>query len=164
MTEPVEMTMAHLEQMSEDVRSVEGPGRITKTFNETLIAEFRATAGKLSGEFARSRFLLLTTTGARSARQRVTPLAYIPIDERIVIIASMGGAPTSPAWYHNLVTNPEVSVELGAENYQARAVVTAGADREALFDRVKTKLPIFAEYERRTERVIPVVELVRLNP
>ena len=161
MTDTAELTIANLNRMSEEVRSDGGPAAATKSFNESLIAEFRANGGQLSGELARARFLLLTTKGAKSGKERVSPLAYIALDGRILIIASMGGAPTSPAWYHNLVANPEVAVELGEERYTATAIVTEGADRDDLFTRVCAKIRTFAEYEERTTRTIPVVELRR---
>ena len=157
-----DLTMANLTQMSEEVRSPAGPAAGTRVFNEALITEFRQNSGVLSGELSRARFLLLTTTGAKSGRVRTTPLAYIRVDGRILIIASMGGAPSSPAWYHNLVAHPEVNVEIGAEAYRAQAVVTQGEDRNALFGQVCAKLPVFAEYQTRTPRMIPVVELRRL--
>ncbi len=163
MTDRMELTMGNLVKMSEEVRSESGPADTTKSFNEALIAEFRANGGKLSGELARSRFLLLSTKGAKSAKERISPLAYLSIDERLLIIASMGGAPSSPAWYHNLVANPEVTVEIGADTYQARAAVTEGPDRDDLFAKVCAKISTFAEYQSRTTRVIPVVELIRLE-
>jgi len=91
------------------------------------------------------------------------PLVYLTIDERLLIIASMGGAPSSPAWFHNLVANPEVTVELGGETFRARAVVTEGSDRDDLFAKVCAKISTFTEYQSRTDRVIPVVELVRID-
>ena len=161
--EPEALTVDNMNRMAEEVRSETGPASTTRSFNEALIAEFRANGGRLSGELARGRFLLLTTTGARSGRQRTTPLTYLVIDGRIVIIASMGGAPASPAWFHNLVAHPEVTVELGGETYRARAVVTEGPDRDDLFAKVCAKISTFADYQARTTRVIPVVELQRLD-
>lgn len=161
MADGMDLTMGNLVRMSDDVRSESGPGDTTKAFNEALIAEFRANGGRLSGELATTPFLLLTTTGARTGRQRTTPLAFLRIDGRLIIIASMGGAPNSPAWFHNLVANPEVTVELGTETFTARAVVTDGADRDDVFAKVCAKVDTFAVYQSRTERAIPVVELVR---
>lgn len=163
MTDSAELTMANLGKMSDEVRSETGPAATTRTFNESLIAEFRASGGVLSGELARARFVLLTTKGAKSGRERTTPLAYSKVEDRILIVASMGGAPSSPAWYHNLVAHPEVTVEIGAETYRAQAVVTEGADRDGLFAQISAKLPVFAEYQNRTTRLIPVVELCRID-
>ena len=164
MSNRIELTRENLlERLAGEVRSPEGPGTFTKSFNETLIAEFRANGGALSGELEQSQLLLLTTTGAKSGKKRISPLAYIPVDGRILIIASKGGALTHPAWYWNLVTHPEVTVELGAETYGALAVVIEGLERERLFAEVASRKPNFADYQRRTDRVIPVVELRRID-
>ncbi|MBF6591301.1 MAG: nitroreductase family deazaflavin-dependent oxidoreductase [Ktedonobacterales bacterium] len=132
-------------------------------FNQTLIAEFRATGGKVSGQFARSPLLLLTTIGAKSGQPRTMPLAYTTDGDRLVIIASKGGAPTNPDWYHNLVANPLVTVELGSERFQARAVVPAGQERERLFNQMAERMPFFAAYQRKVTRQIPVVVLERVG-
>lgn len=164
MSDHIELTRANLlEGVAGEVRSPDGSGAFTKSFNETLIAEFRSNGGVLSGELAKFQFLLLTTTGAKSGLQRTTPMAYIPIDGRILIIASKGGAVTHPAWYWNLVANPEVTVERGAETYPALAVVIQGAERDRLYAEVASRKPNFADYQRRTDRVIPVVELRRID-
>ena len=92
-------------------------------FNRQLIEEFRANGGKVSGMFAGAPLLLLTTTGARSGQPRVAPLAYTTDNGRVVVIASKGGAPTHPDWFHNLRANPEVTVELGTETFPARATI-----------------------------------------
>jgi len=155
------LSVENLSRMADDVRSAEGPGATTKAFNEALISEFRAKGGKLHGELSRARFLLLTTTGARSGRKRTCPLAYFVLEDRLVVIASKGGAPTSPAWFANLVANPGVTVELGAETFEATAVVLEGEDRDRLFEQVASKSRQFAEYQQRTTRKIPVVQLVR---
>jgi len=160
MSNSVELTLTNLlEGLASEIRSPGGPGTVTKTFNETLIAEFRANGGELKGELARSPFLLLTTTGAKSGRQRTTPLAYVPMDGRLLIIASKGGAPTHPAWYLNLCAHPEVTVELGNDTYRALAVVIGGFERDGLYAEIATRIPTFADYQRRTDRVIPLVEL-----
>ncbi len=105
--------------------------------------------------------LLLTTTGAKSGTQRTTPVVYTRDGDRIVVIASKGGAPKSPAWYHNLVANPVVTVELPGETFAARAIVQSGAERERLFQAQAAQMPNFADYARKTTRVIPVVALER---
>ncbi|MPY95945.1 MAG: nitroreductase family deazaflavin-dependent oxidoreductase [Acidimicrobiia bacterium] len=157
----VELTVENLGKLTDDVRSASGPGATTRSFNETLIAEFRANGGQLAGDLARARFLLLTTTGARTGRQRTCPLAYHKVDDRLLVIASKGGAPTGPAWYANLVAHPEVTVELGAETFSAKAAVLEGEERARMFEHVATRVSQFADYQRRTSRVIPVVELLR---
>lgn len=159
----MELTRENLLQgLASEIRSPSGPGNFTKAFNEALIAQFRASGGQLTGDFAAAEFLLLTTTGAKSGRRRTTPLAYVALDGRILIIASRGGAPQSPAWYFNLIANPEVTVELGEETYQAKAVELKGADRDDSYAEIARRLPTFAEYQSRTDRIIPVVELRRL--
>ena len=164
MADRIELTLENLlEGLAGEIRSPEGPGAFTKSFNEALIAEFRANGGVLSGDFAQAEFLLLTTTGAKSGRRRTTPLAYVRIDERVLIVASKGGAPANPAWYSNLVANPEVTVELGDETYQAAAVPVEGADRDVLYAEISSRIPTFADYQRRTDRVIPLVELRRIE-
>lgn len=162
MSNRIELTSSNLlEGLAGEIRSDSGPGGFTKNFNETLIAEFRANGGKLSGDFEDATFLLLTTTGAKSGKQRTTPLAYIPINGRILIVASKGGAPTHPAWYWNLVAHPEVTVELGPETYLAQAVPVQGLERDTLYDEIASRLPAFADYQERTDRVIPLFELRR---
>ena len=113
----------------------------------------------MTGDLRGGRILLLTTTGARSGQRRTIPLAYIRHDHRIFIIASRGGTDVHPAWYHNLVANPRVTVERGAETYEADAVVLPEPERSEVYAVAARKIATFAEYERRTERVIPVVEL-----
>lgn len=157
----VALTRANLGALTDEVRSERGPGSTTKAFNTALIAAFRANGGSVPGDFDRAPLLLLTTTGVKSGAKRTNPLAYVRVGDRILIIASMGGAPTSPRWFDNLVAHPLVTVELGAETYAARAVVTAGAERDDLFRAVVAQLPVFGEYQARTPRQIPVVELVR---
>ncbi len=131
-------------------------------FNQQLISEFRSNGGKVSGMFAGSPLLLLTSRGAKSGELRTTPLVYTRDGERLVIVASKGGAPTNPAWYHNLVTNPTATIELGDETFEARASVAEGEERDRLFDAQATLMPNFADYQRKTSRRIPVVVLERI--
>jgi deazaflavin-dependent oxidoreductase (nitroreductase family) len=132
-------------------------------FNQSLIEEFRANDGKVTGVFAGRPLLLLTTTGAKSGRPRVSPLVYTTDGDRIVTIASKGGAPTNPDWYHNLVANPVVTVELPGETFQARATVIEGEERQRLYDAQAALMPGFAEYQQKTTRQIPVVVLERIR-
>lgn len=134
-----------------------------QTFNQALIAEFRANEGKVSGQFAGRPLLLLSTTGARSGQTRPSPLAYTTDGEHYVIIASKGGAPTHPDWYHNLVANPIVTVEVGTEQFQARATVAEGEERMRLFNQMAARMPGFGEYQRKVERQLPVIVLERLD-
>jgi deazaflavin-dependent oxidoreductase (nitroreductase family) len=131
-------------------------------YNRQMIDSYRAKGGKLTGgPFNDRTLLLLTTTGAKSGREHTTPVAYTRDGDHLVIIASKGGAPTHPAWYHNLVANPEVTVEVGAERFAARAMVTEGAERDRLFNQMAAKMPGFADYQRNTTRQIPVIVLER---
>ncbi|MGJ6966682.1 nitroreductase/quinone reductase family protein [Streptosporangium sp. G11] len=129
-------------------------------FNQQVIEEFRASGGRVGGPFEGARLLLLTTVGARSGARRTTPLGYLPDGgERVLVIASAGGAPNHPAWFHNLVANPLVTVEDGIFTYEARAVVLEGAERDRVFARAAEADPGWADYQAKTTRVIPVVAL-----
>ena len=132
-------------------------------FNQRVISEFRANQGKVGGQFANIHLLLLTTTGAKSGRVLTKPLAYTRDGERLVVIASFAGAPKNPAWYHNLVANPVATVELGSERFRVRATVTAGEERQRLFNRQAAQMPIFAEYQQKTTRQLPVLVLTRID-
>jgi deazaflavin-dependent oxidoreductase (nitroreductase family) len=131
-------------------------------FNRNLIDHFRANAGEIKeGMFKGAPILLLTTKGAKSGTTYTTPLVYTRDGDRLVIIASKGGAPTNPAWYHNLVANPTVTIEVGPEKYEANAAVAQDGERDRLFDAQAALMPNFAEYQENTTRRIPVVTLER---
>ncbi|MEA2523740.1 MAG: hypothetical protein QOF33_4854 [Thermomicrobiales bacterium] len=132
-------------------------------FNSKLIEEYRANGGQVGGDFAGAPLLLLTTTGARSGQPRVAPLVYTKDGDRLVLIASKGGAPTNPDWYHNLVAHPEATVELGTESFGAKATIPEGEERDRLYDQMSSQMPGFAEYQRNTTRRIPVVVLERVG-
>jgi deazaflavin-dependent oxidoreductase (nitroreductase family) len=132
-------------------------------FNDAIIEEFRANGGRLGGAFKGAPMLLLTTTGAKSGRERTTPLAYTTDGDDLVVIAPMGGAPKSPAWFHNLVANPGVTVEVGTDTYAAHAVAVEGDERDRLYAQMAAVLPNFTEYQQKTTRVIPVVVLTRVG-
>ncbi|MGI5164871.1 nitroreductase/quinone reductase family protein [Spirillospora sp. CA-253888] len=129
-------------------------------FNKPIIEEFRANDGRVGGPFEGGRLLLLTTTGARSGRPHTTPVGYLPDGDRDLVIASAGGSPRHPAWFHNLRANPRVTVESGAFTYEADALVLEGAERDAAFARAVEAEPGWAEYQAATTRTIPVVALV----
>ena len=132
-------------------------------FNQKLIVEFRANGGKvLSGPFVNSPLLLMTTTGAKSGRPFTTPLVYTKDGDRIVIIASKGGFPTHPAWYHNLKAHPTTTIELGKEKFQAKATITTDPERQRLFDAQAKLMPAFNDYQKNTTRQIPVIVLERI--
>jgi len=130
-------------------------------WNTKIIEEFRANAGNVGGQFAGAPVLLLTTTGAKTGRRHTTPTMYLPDSERLMVFASKGGAPTNPDWYHNLVAHPRVTVEVGAETYDAEAVVLTGEERDQLYARQAQLYPGFAEYQAKTKRTIPVIALQR---
>lgn len=129
--------------------------------NNQVVQEFRANKGKVGGPFEGRPMILITTTGAKSGRRRTIPLVYLQDGERRLIFASKGGAPTNPDWYHNLLAHPDVTVEVGDETYQARAVVLTGDERDRVFARQAAALPTFADYQARTKRTIPVIALER---
>ncbi len=134
----------------------------TKDWNKAVIEEFRANEGKVGGQFENISLLILHTTGAKSGLPRVNPVAYVADGDKLVIIASKAGAPTNPAWYYNVVANPEVNVELGTEQFPVQATVTSEPERSELYDKVAALYPGFTEYQRNTKRVIPVITLTRL--
>ena len=134
-----------------------------KAFNQALIDEFRANDGKVGGAFADAPLLLLTTIGAKSGQQRTSPVVYTADGDRLVIIASYAGRPVNPAWFNNLVANPEVTVEVPGETYAARAVVASGEYRDRLYAAQAAQMPAFGEYQAKTTSQIPVVTLERMN-
>jgi deazaflavin-dependent oxidoreductase (nitroreductase family) len=132
-------------------------------FNQSIIDEFRANGGKVGGQFEGATLLLLHTTGAKSGKSRVNPLAYFRIDDKLIIIGSFAGAPVNPAWVHNLRANPQARVEIGAPSGVQAFDVTArelpDAERDELFPKVTALAPGFAEYQSKTSRVIPLFDL-----
>jgi deazaflavin-dependent oxidoreductase (nitroreductase family) len=130
-------------------------------WNRQVIEEFRANAGRVGGQFEGAPLLLLHTVGARSGAARVNPLVYQADGDRYVVFASKAGAPTNPDWYHNVRANPAVRVEVGPDTLTMRARVAEGDERDRLWGRQKELMPGFADYERATDREIPVVVLER---
>jgi deazaflavin-dependent oxidoreductase (nitroreductase family) len=129
------------------------------TINRHVIAQFRA-GGEIDG-MHRDRLLLLTTTGRHTGNPHTTPMMFHRDGNRILVIASAAGAPSHPQWYLNLLANPLVTVEVGTEQYQARAT-DAGEEREHLWTIIKQHYPFFADHEvKATPRTIPVVILER---
>ena len=129
--------------------------------NQKVIEEFRANDGKVGGFFANNTLLLLHTTGAKSGKERINPLVTFEDGDRLVIIASKGGAPSHPDWYHNIVANPVVKVEYGAESFEAQAAVASEPERTRLYEIMETIMASFTEYKEKAGRVIPVVTLSR---
>jgi deazaflavin-dependent oxidoreductase (nitroreductase family) len=128
-------------------------------FNRGIIDEFRANGGRVGGRFDGAPMLILHTTGAKSGAERENPLVYARRGDDVVVFASKAGAPTHPAWYLNLVANPDASIEIGTETRQVRARVAEGDERDEIWSRQKAAMPGFAEYEQKTSREIPVVIL-----
>lgn len=131
-------------------------------WNDKIIAEFRANEGKVGGPFEGAPMVILTSTGAKTGKPHTNPLMYLPDGNRVVVFASMGGAPDNPQWFNNLVANPDATAEVGTEQFKVRAVVTQGEERDRLFGEQKKRYPQFAEYETKTTRKIPVVALERV--
>ena len=135
-----------------------------KDFNDQIIEEFRANDGRVGGPFEGGTLLLLHSTGAKSGRERVNPVAYRPLEgDAMAIFASKGGAPTNPDWFHNLVANPDATVEVGTDTYAVRARVAQGEERDRLWNKQKADAPGFADYEGKTTRQIPVVILEKVS-
>ncbi|MGA9872510.1 MAG: nitroreductase family deazaflavin-dependent oxidoreductase [Rhodococcus sp. (in: high G+C Gram-positive bacteria)] len=128
-------------------------------FNDQVIAEFRANGGKVGGPFEGAPMLLLHSIGARSGAERISPLMYLPDGDRHVIFASKAGADTNPDWYHNLMKEPRTTIEVGSQVLEVVAEEVTGEERDTLYRRQAELYPGFADYEKKTSRVIPVVVL-----
>ena len=128
-------------------------------WNRKVIEEFRSNAGQVGGNFAGAPLLLLHTVGARSGHERVNPMMYQDLGGAVAVFASKAGAPTNPDWFHNLRANPEVTAEIGNETRDFRARTAVGEERERIWRKQKQDYPGFADYEAKTDRVIPVVIL-----
>lgn len=133
---------------------------MAKDWNTPIIKEFRASRGKVGGPFKGAPLLILHTRGAKSGKTHVNPVMYQDLgNHRVAVFASKGGAPTNPDWYHNLVRNPRATVELGTETFDVTATVARGDERRRIWTTQKQRYPTFAEYERKTKREIPVINL-----
>ncbi len=131
------------------------------SWNRQRIEEFRANKGKIGGLFKDAPMLLLTTTGAKSGKRHTIPLVYLPDNDRFVIFASNAGSPTDPDWYHNIVAHPQVTIEFGTEIFDATATILTGEERNQLYNRQAEVNPVFADFQAKTARVIPVIALQR---
>ena len=131
-------------------------------FNEKIIDEFRANGGKVGGPFEGAPLLLLHTTGAKTGRTRVKPLAYRRDGDRLVVFGTKGGAPTNPEWYYNVRANPRVTVEVGSDRFEADATVAPPDERDRIWRLQTRDVPVFANYQQKTDRTIPVVILERV--
>src|SRR5713226_5561205 len=132
-------------------------------WNRRIIEEFRENGGKVGGPFEGARMLLLHHKGARTGTERVNPLVYQPVGEGFAVFASKAGAPANPDWYHNLIANPEATVEVGEDTVRVRARIAEGEERDRIWAKQKQDRPNFADYEKKTSRQIPVVILERLD-
>ncbi|AWT53773.1 MULTISPECIES: nitroreductase family deazaflavin-dependent oxidoreductase [Mycolicibacterium] len=130
--------------------------------NRAVIKEFRETGGKAGGVFEGKPLVLVHHVGAKSGKQRIAPLVPLLDGDRIYIFASKGGADTNPDWYHNLVANPDTVVELGSETFPVKARVLSGDERDEIYAKQVALEPQFGDYQRKTTRVIPVIELQRV--
>ena len=128
-------------------------------WNKNVIEEFRANDGVVGGPFEGAPVLLLHTKGAKSGKERINPMMYLDYEGKRYIFASYAGAPTNPDWYHNLVANPDVTVEAGTETYEATATPVSLEERDRIYPVQAALFANFAEYETLTTRKIPVVEL-----
>ena len=127
-------------------------------WNTKVIEEFRANDGKVES-FGNAPLLILHTIGAKSGEERESPVLYREQGDNLLVFASFAGAPVNPAWFHNLVANPEATVELGTETRSVRARIAEGEERDRLWEWNKQDYPGFGDYETKTDRVIPVVVL-----
>lgn len=130
-------------------------------FNRAIVDEFRANGGKVGGPFEGATLLLLHTVGAKSGQPRLSPLAYLTVDDKMLIVGSYAGAPKHPAWVHNLRANPRARIEVGAEDYEVTARELSEGERAATYPRIVEVAPVFAEYQANTTRAIPLFELTK---
>lgn len=156
------LTYEAADRMTAELFSSSGAAEATRQFNQALIEEFRENGGVVRGEIADGgmQYLLLTLIRKSNGRQRTVPLTYVSAGDRLFVVASKGGHDQSPLWYHSILANPEVTVEVGRERFGAIASVLAGDERDEVFSLCVEKQPLFGEYQAKTERTIPVVELV----
>jgi deazaflavin-dependent oxidoreductase (nitroreductase family) len=134
---------------------------IARIFVQGQALIYRATGGKLASTMQGDPIIVLSTRGRKSGKVRHLPLARLIEGDSMYVIASLGGAPKNPDWYHNLKANPDVEVQNGADRYKARATVLPEPERTQVWQRVVAALPGFAEYQKKTSRVIPIVRLTR---
>ena len=128
-------------------------------WNQKIIEEFRTSGGRVGNR----QLLLLHTVGAKSQQTRVNPVAYIKDGERFVVVAAKGGMATNPDWYHNLLAHPQVTVEVGTEKFQVLATIPEEPERTRLYDQMAAVTKGYAEYQRKTARIIPVILLTRIE-
>ena len=129
-------------------------------FNAGIIDEFRANEGRVGGMFEGAPLIILHTTGARSGTERLSPLMYLPYEDRMFVFASKAGAHAHPDWYHNVKAHPSVTIEVGNSTVDKTAIELEPDERSRIYAVQASLVPQFGEYQAGTERVIPVIELV----
>lgn len=152
MTEP-ELTQADKDKLLTDTGAL-------NDFNAAIVEEFRANEGKVAA-FGGGNLLLLHTTGAKSGKPRMSPLAYLTLDGKMLIFGSYAGAPKDPAWVHNLRAHPRAHIELGTEEYDVDVRELPAEERDVAFAQLAEQVPTLAEYQAKTTRKIPLFELTR---
>ena len=132
------------------------------SFNSNVIEEFRANGGRVGGPFENLTLLLLHTTGAKSGAQRINPVGYFEIDGKLIVVGSYAGADIDPAWVHNLRAHPRTQVEIGTETADVEARELPAGERDAVWAQIAAIAPSFGAYQDKTDRIIPLFELVRI--
>ena len=160
--EKISATRAREMARDGDTQQLIGDRQAIDELNQAVIKEFRANQGIVGGAMAGWPVLLLTMTGAKTGRTLVRPLLYVRDGARLVIVASYGGAPQNPPWYHNLVANPVATVEVGTQVFKVTAKEVFGAERDWLYAEAAKLSPLFVEYQSRAKRRIPVLTLTRV--
>ncbi len=151
----------HSGGVTDDTPFNEQPTAVINEFNDGVTQEFRANGGQVGGQFAGVPILLLTNTGAKSGNTRLNPLAYFDIDGKIYVVGSFGGADKDPAWVHNLRAHPHAHIDIGTDGYDVVAHELSLSERDALYPKVVEQVPVFADYQEKTDRAIPIFELRR---
>lgn len=132
-----------------------------KAFNKNVVDEFRTRDGEVGGYFEDKTVLLLTSTGAKSGQPRLSPLSYLTIDGKMIVVGSKRGADTNPDWVHNLRANPRARIEVGTDAYDVTVRELPPDERDQMFQKVVAAAPRFSDYQAQTSRVIPLFELRR---
>jgi deazaflavin-dependent oxidoreductase (nitroreductase family) len=140
------------------------PRRAGELYGQEHVERYRATDGKEGHDWVEGApVLLLTTTGRKSGKERTTPLIYGRSGDDVLLVASDGGAPKSPPWYHNLKANPDVGVQIWGERFRARARAATSEERPEMWRTMVGHWPYYDRYQEMTEREIPVVVLQRID-
>ena len=135
------------------------------SWNQKIIEEFRLNGGTVGGNFSGQKILLLHTIGAKSGIERVNPVITFKDGDQYIIIASKGGAENNPDWYYNLIAHPEITIEVGTDTIQVKAIVIDEPERTKLYEKMESRNKGFSEYKEKAKdiRVIPVIKLYPIN-